>query len=211
MGTRSAKAAVWLAHVAQIRESGVSVPDMATALGVKPATVRRWVADARRMGLDAGPAFNGTFPERRAFDHDEAIRLCRSGVGYGELSKRFGTSRRAIQQVIKRARKAGADLGAWHVGGVPVGTNSTFDHEEAFRLAREGLTPAEIGRKMDVPRRRVRDALSRARKRGTNVGPKPKFGPRPGDAPSRDPFYRKLRYDVGYSYADAVAALRGDA
>lgn len=90
------------------------------------------------------------------------------------------------------------------------GRHRTFNYERAFELYRAGVAGVEIARQVGASHEAVRNAISSARKRGVDLGPRRPIGWRT-DSPrrpwySRDPFYNKLRR-VGYSRDEAIAAL----
>jgi transposase len=91
----------------------------------------------------------------------------------------------------------------------------TFDLEAAFVRYRNGERPVEIAAALGANSNTVRQALYQARKRGVDLGPPRHRGRPPGRNAecragklNRSTYYRKMRYVLGMSRVEAVAACR---
>jgi len=93
-----------------------------------------------------------TNPDPRRFDHEEAARLYKAGLGTPTLAERYGVSTGSMQKALRRqgvVMRSNAD-------------NRRFDHDEALALYKDGVSIPELARRFRVRRNSMQYALERA-------------------------------------------------
>ena len=101
------------------------------------------------------------------------IRLAVDGLDYGEIATAVGPTRRSVSTTVSSARKSGIDIPSdrvkWRI---------TFDRNLAVALARDGMRPGEIARKLGTTRVCVSYVICAARRRGVDIPNFPVGSPR---------------------------------
>ena len=92
------------------------------------------------------------------------IRLAVDGVDYGEIARAVGSTPHSVSTTVSSARKSGIDIPSdrvkWRI---------TFDRNLAVALARDGMRPGEIARKLGTTGVCVSYVICAARRRGVDI------------------------------------------
>ena len=92
------------------------------------------------------------------------IRLAQDGVDYGAIATAVGSTRRSVSTTVSSARKSGIDIPSHRVKW-----RITFDRNLAVALARDGIRPGEIARKLGTTGVCVSYLICAARRGGVDI------------------------------------------
>ena len=132
----------------QMIREGISGAEVAKRIGVSQTTVSNWRNAAGLSGKRGGRAKNTPHHSTRPHDpgiKEEALQMIRDGITGVEVAKRLGVHKGTVRKWRKAAGLTG------NSGQTPGGGTSPLK-EEGLQMIRDGISGAEVARRLGVHR-----------------------------------------------------------